>query len=384
MKANIDKSVRLESDPPKRAVDVALFLPSLAGGGAEGVFVTLAGLFAQRGLAVDLVVARGEGPLVNRLPQAVRLVILGATRPSRGIPALVRYLRRHRSRALLSALTHANIAAAIAHRLAGGKRRCVLSERTDLSVALWEGKVGIDRMLTQFLGRRVYHLADAVVAVSEGVAESVKQAFGVSDHRVHVIYNPVEVERIRQAAQAEAMFPWADTFPVFIAVGRLSSPKNFPLLLRAFRRIRTRQRCHLAIIGEGAEREILEAMIDRLGIAEDVWLAGYLDNPFSLMVRATALVSSSDYEGLSNVLIEALVLAVPVVATDCPSGSAEILAQGRYGLLVPVGDEAALAEALLQVFAGNAPRFDSDKAISRFLPNKIVEQYLDVINITPR
>ena len=383
MKANFDESVRLENDPPKRAVDFALFLPSLAGGGAEGVFVTLAGLFAQRGLAVDLVVARGEGPLVNRVPESVRLVILGVSRPSRGIPALVRYLRRNRPRALLSALTHANIAATIAHRLVGGKRRCVLSERADLSVALREEKTSIDRRLTQFLGRRVYPWADAVVAVSEGVAESVKQVFGVGDNRLHVIYNPVDVEHIRQAAQAEAMFPWADTLPVFIAVGRLSSPKNFPLLLRAFSRVRQLHPCHLAIIGEGAQRQTLEALIDRLGIVEDVWLAGYREHPFALMAQATALVSSSNYEGLSNVLIEALALAVPVVATDCPSGSAEILAQGRYGLLVPVGNESALADAMLQVLAGNAPRFDHAEAVQRFHPDQIAETYLNILGVKP-
>lgn len=362
-------------------VDIALFLPSLAGGGAERVFVTLSGLFAARGLRVDLVVARREGPLLVRVPPSVRLIDLGASRPSRGIPALIRYLRRQRPRALLSALTHANLAAAIAQRLSGLEGRCVLSEHTDVAIALQRGKRPLDRWLTVALGKRVYPWSDTVVAVSQGAALSVQQAFGVPKKQLRVIYNPIDVAGIRAAAQAEARFPWVDAHPVFVAVGRLTPAKNFPLLLRAFRRAREHIPCHLTIVGEGEERRFLESLIREMGLSKDTWLAGYRDNPWSFMSHAIALVSSSDWEGLPNVLIEALALKIPVISTDCPSGPAEILEGGRYGLLTPPGDEVALAAAMLRVLDGDMPLFDYDASVERFRPDKIAEHYLSMLGI---
>ncbi|APZ44715.1 hypothetical protein BW247_13425 [Acidihalobacter ferrooxydans] len=364
------------------AVDIALFLPSFAGGGAERVFVTLSGLFAARGLRVDLVVARHEGALLARVPPEVRLIDLGVSRPSRGIFALIRYLRRERPRAFLSALTHANLVAAIAHRLSGVEGRCVLSERVSIEKALQRGKRPLDRWLTVALGKRIYPWSDTVVAVSHGAALSVQQAFGVPKKQLRVIYNPVDIAGIRAAAQEEARFPWVDDYPVFIAVGRLNEQKNFPLLLRAFRRVRAHMPCHLAIVGEGEERRLLESLIRETRLSQDIWLAGYRDNPWLFMTLAVSLVCSSDYEGLPNVLIEALALNLPIVSTDCPSGPAEILEGGRYGLLTPVGDEEALAAAMLRVLTGDAPRFDYDEAVARFQPEKIADQYLNVLGVS--
>lgn len=366
----------------QRTVDVALFLPSLEGGGAERVFLTLAELFATRGLAVDLVVARREGPLLAQVPPAVRLIDLGVSRPSRGIPALIHYLRHEQPRALLSALTHANLAAAIAHRLARVDGRCVLSERADLRLTLQEEKQPLDRWLVVTLGKKVYPWSSAVVAVSRGVASSVQQVFGLSSEQVRVIYNPIDVDRIRAAAQTPASFPWADTHPVFIAVGRLSRQKNYPLLLRAFHRVRAHIPCHLAIIGEGSERVLLESMIQQMGLRNDVWLAGYRENPWSFVAKACALVLSSDWEGLPNVLIEALAVKVPIIATNCPSGPAEVLDGGRYGILTPPGDHEALAAAMLRILSRDIPNFDYDKAVARFQPNQIADQYLKVLGVS--
>ena len=363
-------------------VDIALFLPSLDGGGAEKVFVTLAGLFASRGHAVDLVVARPEGPLLSRVPPDVRLVSLEASRPIRGIPALVRYLRRMRPRALLSALTHTNIAAAIAHRMAATSGRCVLSERCNLSVSFEREKKSFDRWLINAVGRRVFKTANAIIAVSEGVADNVQQLFQLDPHKMHVIYNPIDIGRIRREAKLEAGFPWKDRHPVFIAVGRLTPQKNFPLLLRSFKQVLTHRPCHLAILGEGESRQSLECLASSLGIESDVWLPGYQANPYAFMARSHALVSSSDYEGLSNVLIEGLALKLQVVATDCPSGSAEILAGGNHGFLVPPRDEKALADAMIRAIT-QPISVDFEKAIERFSPERITDQYLDVLGITP-
>src|SRR5690606_37626457 len=133
--------------------------------------------------------------------------------------------------------------------------------------------------------------------------------------------------------------------PVLVAAGRLVPQKNFPLLLAAFAQLRAQRPARLLILGEGRERPRLEAAAHELGIAADVALPGHVDNPYAAYARASLFVLSSDWEGLPTVLIEALACGCPIVATDCPSGPAEILQGGRYGSLVPMGDAAALAQA---------------------------------------
>lgn len=361
--------------------DVALILPSLEGGGAERVFLRLAEFFGQRGLAVDVVVARRAGALLAEVPESVRLVDLRSSRPSRAIPALVRYLRQARPKAVLSALTHTNIALAIAYRLANVSNRCVLSERADLRVCLPSEKTFWDEKWNRFLGKLVYPWADCVVAVSRGVARSVVEVMGLLEHHVQVIYNPIDPEKIKQLSRQPVEFPWRDDLPIVIAVGRLVPQKDYPCLLHAFARVLQQTPCHLAILGEGEDRESLERLIGQLGIAQQVWMPGFIANPLPWVAKAKVLALSSRWEGLPGVLLEGLTLGVPIVAADCPSGPSEILEQGRFGTLVPPGDSEKLAQALSQVLAGDSPAFSRDEALARFQADRVVEQYLKVLGI---
>ncbi|WP_082054263.1 glycosyltransferase [Methyloterricola oryzae] len=361
--------------------DVALVLPSLEGGGAERVFLRLAELFCQRGLVVDVVVARREGALISSVSEFVRLVDLHSSRPSRAIPALVCYLRQARPKAVMSALTHTNIALAIAHRLANVSSRCVLSERADLRVCLHQEKAFWDESWNRILGKLVYPWADHVVAVSRGVARSVVEVMGVSEHHVQVIYNPIDPEKVNQHSRQPVEFPWRDDLPIVIAVGRLVAQKDYPCLLRAFARLIQHTPCHLAILGEGEDRESLDRLISQLGIAQQVWMPGFICNPLPWVAKAKVLALSSRWEGLPGVLLEGLALGVPIVATDCPSGPAEILEQGRFGTLIPPGDSEKLARALSKVLAGESPVFLREEALDRFQSDRVVEQYFAVLGI---
>jgi glycosyltransferase involved in cell wall biosynthesis len=133
---------------------------------------------------------------------------------------------------------------------------------------------------------------------------------------------------------------------VLIAVGRLQIQKDYPTLLRAFAQVRQKRPVRLLILGEGKERPMLEELIKTLGVEEDVSLPGFVMNPFAYMARASLFVLSSRWEGLPTVLIEAMCCGTPVVSTDCPSGPREILREGQYGQLVPVGEPTALARAI--------------------------------------
>ena len=145
--------------------------------------------------------------------------------------------------------------------------------------------------------------------------------------------------------------PWIadDGPPIILSVGRLARVKDFPTLLCAIQHVSTNRRIRLIILGEGNWRKRLESMARKLGVEELVSLPGWVDNPYAFMSRAALFVLSSKHEGLGNVLIEALACGCPCVSTNCPSGPAEILDNGRFGPLVPVGDAPALAAAVESV-----------------------------------
>jgi glycosyltransferase involved in cell wall biosynthesis len=165
---------------------------------------------------------------------------------------------------------------------------------------------------------------------------------------VRVIYNPIVTDELLAMSRAPVDHPWcaAGAPPVILAVGRLTEQKDFPNLIRAYARLRQRRSVRLVILGEGEARGELEDLIARLGLAEDVYLPGFVDNPFAWMRQARLFALSSRWEGLPSVLIQAMACGAQVVSTDCPSGPAEILEDGRWGRLVPVGDPEALAAAM--------------------------------------
>jgi glycosyltransferase involved in cell wall biosynthesis len=163
-----------------------------------------------------------------------------------------------------------------------------------------------------------------------------------------------------------------------LAVGRLTAQKAFDVLIQAFARVRKTRLARLLILGEGEERSALEAMIRQFGLAQDIGLPGFVPNPYPYMAHAALFVLSSEFEGLPTVLVEAMSVGTPVIATDCPSGPREILMDGRHGQLVPMGDPIALADAIETTLTANAPR-PSKESWQPFELDCVVEQYIHLL-----
>ena len=357
---------------------IAIFAPSLAGGGAERGAIKLAEGLARRGFDVDLVLAAAEGPRLQEIPAEVRLVDLGARRVLGSLPGLVRYLRREKPRGLASVLDHANIVALWARKLGRYPGRVVVIEQNTLSEAALNGKTRRDRLMPRLV-RRFYPWADYVVGVSQGVADDLAQFVSLSSDKLRVISNPIVASDIGELAMAPIDHVWFERGePVFVAAGRLRPQKDFPTLLRAFADVRSRRAARLMILGEGPERGRLEALVEELELADDVSLPGATPNPYAYMARSTAFILSSRWEGLPTVLIEAMSCGAPVIATDCPSGPQEILAGGRYGTLVPVGDVAALAEAMEAALDGKLAR-PPVESWNPYRIETVVDEYLPLL-----
>lgn len=272
----------------------------------------------------------------------------GLLRSLQGVRRLVAELR---PAVTVSFLTRANIANCLAMRTTGGP--AIISERINTDMQLGTGVRG---MAKKAIVRHAYPKASRIIAVSAGVRETLVDNYGVDPSKVDVVPNPVDREStIRAAAEQSTSSP---PEPFLFAMGRLVPNKNFSLLLRAFAQSKVPGK--LVIAGEGPQRAELLEQARRLGVEDQLILPGYLANPHSLLTRATAFVLSSNAEGFPNALVEALTLGVPVVATNCADGPAEILAGVRRqeisgthvseaGILVPVDDPDSFAKALVQI-----------------------------------
>jgi glycosyltransferase involved in cell wall biosynthesis len=241
---------------------------------------------------------------------------------------------------------------------------------------------GPSMRVTRALMRFTYPWADQIVAVSQGVAEDLMRHIPLARERVATIYNPVVDERMRDLAQATPVHPWlcSGPVPVVLGVGRLIAQKDFATLIDAFAQLRRQRKLRLLILGEGELRASLLAQAAQLGVAEDVALPGFEANPFAAMRAASVFVLSSRFEGLPGVLIQAMACGARVVSTDCPSGPREVLEDGRWGALVPVGDARALAAAIAQTLDAPRPPKARERAAA-FTERQAIERYAQVLGL---
>lgn len=365
---------------------IAFYLPEFADGGVERMALTQARTLLELGYAVDFVTYNIGSGFLGQIPPGTRLIDLGVRRTLASLPGLSRYLRDQTPDAIISAHYFANIVAVLARMLARTTHvPLILTERTALKTLMrYEpGHISRKHILAM---RLTYGQASHIVANSQGTARELSELLKCPLGKIKVIYNPAFDPAITVRGEEPVDCAWltAGAAPVLVAAGRLVYPKDFATLLRAFRIVRDRRDCKLIILGKGPERERLETLCRELQLEADVLLAGFTANPYKFIRRAAAFVLSSRYEGLGNVLIEAQALGVPVVATDCSSGPAEVLLDGEAGMLVPVSNPQALAQGVLRLLDDQHLAAQYVRAgyqhLERFSPTRCVEQYLELIH----
>jgi glycosyltransferase involved in cell wall biosynthesis len=333
-----------DTQPPR--AHLVVYLPDLAGGGAERLHVGLAPLFLAAGLRVTFLVHRRRGALLDSVPSGVRIVSLEARRPLAALPRLIGFLRRERPQLLLANTEHMNIVAIWAKLVSGSPTRLIVAQHNALSRQAM--RPGLQFKALPFLYRRFLSRADAIVAVSHGVANELEAMAGLAAGSVRVVYNGVVDDGFAARAGEPVAHPWLDgRRNVLIAVGRMVVQKDHATLIRAFARASQSRDLRLIILGDGPLRAELSSLAASLGVAERIDMPGFVENPLPFIARSASLVLSSQFEGFGNVLAEALACGTQVVSADCPFGPAEILADGRFGRLTPVGDSEAMAGAML-------------------------------------
>jgi len=360
---------------------VAFLIGSFGGGGIERITAHLAHNFVKLGVKIDLILNRGDRTHLWRMPTQTRVIDLKAPNLYMSIPGLVRYIQQERPTALLAADHYLNEIALLSKRIAGVPLRVVVAEHNQLSKTA-QNATKLKGRLAPLFARNLYPWADGIVAVSHGVAQDLAQTATIPLERIQTIYNPVINPELFASAKEQPAHDWFTTaaVPTILGVGKLEQQKDFPNLIRAFAKVRQVQPARLVILGWGPDLPQLAALVKELGIAADVDFPGYVQNPYAYMARASVFVLSSAWEGLPTVLIEAMALGTPVVSTDCESGPAEILADGKYGYLTPVGDSQSLADAILQVLSGHQKSVDANW-LDQFGLEAATRKYLKILGI---
>ncbi|MBD2740588.1 glycosyltransferase [Coleofasciculus sp. FACHB-1120] len=367
---------------------IAFLVPNLEGGGLQRVALNLLKGLALHDVSLDLVLASAQGTYLKDIPSGVRVIDLKTPiqprlkSASRVTLPLINYLRQEKPDALVSHLYTCNVVAVIAKKLAMSSAKLALVEH----ISLYEKKARENQLRENFLPismRWLYPRADAVVAVSKGLARELETYLEIKQGSIQSIYNPVVNENLLRKAESPVNHPWFRDGepPVVLGVGRLVKQKDFCTLIHAFSLVRQVRPARLVILGEGSEKSKLIALVRELGLEDDVAMLGFVDSPSAYMARAAVFVLSSILEGLPTVLIEAMAVGTPVISTNCESGPDEILDNGNYGLLVPVGNTKAMAEAILSVLSGDSKPVNS-AWLDQFTLESATQKYLDILGFT--
>jgi glycosyltransferase involved in cell wall biosynthesis len=351
-------------------------------GGIGRAITTVSNALVQGGTAVDILLKRVRGPYLSQLDPRVRVVPVSTYHRWSGVPAVARYLWSTRPAALV----------ALSERLAAIALRARAVSPGPPRVVVWvqnidPGWLDITRSSAYEKRRRrirtTYPRVDRVACVSQGLRDRFVAETGLPDDLVCVVHNPVDPMRVARLAAEDLRHPWFQSGapPVVLAAARLEPQKDLASLLRAFALLRARRTARLVILGDGRERARLEVLAADLGIADDLQMPGEVVNPYAYMRRARVFALSSLHEGCVCVLIEALAAGLPCVATDCPYSPREILDNGRIGLLTPVGDPAAMADALARSLATAWDAQVLREAATRFHADRIARRMAEVCGV---
>ena len=353
--------------------------PKSAHGGITPVVRNLAHAFGKLGYQVDLLINTKKLETPPDSPaEYIRIVPMRSRHRFSVAFELARYLRKERPDFLLAAGHRYNLAAAWAKRFCPQAKVYLSVHNTISAESSKGGRLKLWKRLQSI--SRFYPWADGVIAVSQGVKDDLVQSTRLQEANVSVVYNPIFTPELIVKSKEAVMHPWFGDGepPVVIGVGRLEEQKAFDVLIKAIALVRKTHACRLMILGEGKLRAELLSLCNELGLSDDALLAGFVDNPFAYVMRSRLFVLSSAWEGFGNVIVEALAVGTPVVSTDCPSGPSEILGQGKYGVLVAVGDVEGLARAICNEL-DQSKRSISDDTVKRFDAESSAKSYLEVM-----
>lgn len=367
-------------------IKVGFVLPDLSNGGAEKALYNVAAFFYRKNINTQIIVGSKSGANLDKLPADFKVFSLqnntSLDKPSfyKNIKGLIKYAKAEQPDVLICNSDYLNIAAIISRIFVKKKFKIIVSQQYHA-----ESFLGTlpkkNRLFLKLIQRKVARKADIIVGSSIGVAKNYAELYGIKypSAKVQSIYNPIYDDSIPELAKQPVN---DEAFNIdalkLITVGRLLEQKDHPTLIKAFTIFsKSNTDAHLFIIGVGKDQQMLESLANELSVSNKISFLGYKENPFAYVAKCDLFVLSSKYEGFGNVIVEAMATGVNVASTDCPSGPAEILNDGEFGFLCPVGNPQFLADAIATALNNKKPAEVLINRAKDFSIEKIGQQYLD-------
>jgi glycosyltransferase involved in cell wall biosynthesis len=372
----------------KNLKKVFFTIPSLQGGGAEKVMIYILKYLDKTKYTPVLILFENKGQFIDNLPEDIAVHSLNKDKILKGFRWLIllrlaRLFRSGKPDVIVSFMWYTNIVTLISKILGLINCGVIISERYPIFVRR-------ERWLVEFMRRLsiriLYPVANSIITNSVSVRDEIIQITRIPHAKITVVHNPVDTAIINSLSRDRNYHQWyEENIPVIISIGRLSKEKGFPYLLRALHIISSKGfQLRLVILGKGAEENELRRLAKDLGVENRVEFLGFKKNPYKYLVRSSVFILASLFEGFPNVLLEALALGVPAIATDCPTGPREIITNDVNGILVRPADERALADAIKKLLVDKDLRKKLSEAARKraedFGVEKIIKQYEDVID----
>lgn len=361
-------------------------IPSLGCGGAEKILIQLLAALNKDSYETELIVFQqrvlGCASFQVSLP-VTDLKKKGAYDTLKLILKLTRAIKEKQPDLIISFITYANYLTLIAKIISGTTTPIVVAEHGVVSKI----GTGLSGTIKKLIVRTVYPWATRVIAVSDGSRKELIQKFKLSEDKITVIPNGVDIKHINRLAQETVSHPWFnERIPIFITIGRLSKVKNHKLLICAFSLLAQKGDYRLAIIGEGDQESNLQELAKFLRVESKVAFLGYQPNPYSYLKKASVFVLSSSWESFSLVIVEAMCLRVPVISTDCPFGPREIIDNKINGILVKPHNAQSLAKAMYDLVSNDSlmKKYGENgfKKSQSFDLSIMVDKYISLVNST--
>lgn len=359
---------------------IVFFVARYSGSGVPLAQLRLARAFASFGYQVDFVFL--WAPRGDRIvpPPNVHLTVLDYPRVTRALPAICKIIAKRSPDLVFSAEDHLNAIVTAAMLILRCRAKLSVSSRVT-PFDTYRGGVFSKGWVLRMINPMLWWRADALTCVSEDMVEQYRKMFGRVRHQA--AYNVIvdsSLERLKTEIVEEEWFR-DQSVPVVVSAGRLAPEKGFDRLIEAFALTLKSTYARLVILGDGPERDKLERRIAELGIANEVRLLGFRNNPYKYFYNSRVFVLSSIVEGLPNVLVEALACGCSVVSTDCPTGPREVLQDGLYGRLVPTNDTGKLADAILGALEETRDSRSKLEFLYPFTVQAVVQRHLSLLGL---
>lgn len=366
---------------------VVFFIGSLQAGGAEAKLARdfLPFLKVRGNVNPKLLLLQERGEFLEILPDGIERLSLNETSRDNLISLIPRFrdaVRRLNADVVVSFMFYPAIISYLTRKLGLADFRHIVHDTTIMSEYIkYEFNNERYKWLKVYLMKKAYNKAEIVIVVSEPERDDLIKNFKISSGLIHVIHDPINIQKICKMAEEDVDIPYDK--PTVVSVGRLIYSKGFDVLLKAFKKVNDHIDSKLLILGTGEKKKELINLCESFNLKNKVIFCGFKHNPFKYMKRSHIFCTATRNEGLGNAMIEAMALGLPVIATDCPSGPAEILDNGKYGILVPPENPDALADAIIKVLRDknlrqNMSRLSLER-VQFFSVEKSMKQWEDII-----